>query len=481
MTPPRPDVGAATQRMGSAVRAAWGFTAALLVIVLGSVMLVAELHDREDAQRQAHIVASELQQDAAELRVAKDALMADGPTLDEVREEIDDELQDLHASATVLLELSDDGVALDLERDLVTLDSAMESLLATFRPGRVGATEGGEPDRVDLALDAFDARVDAADDHYEAAAARSSRVSDIGLWASMLIAGLAIGGLSWRHERTRRASQGALEDRLRERVAEIAEVTEQHRRLEAMKYSFVSAVSHELRTPLTSIQMSLEMLEEGYAGDLPAAAIEAVAVAARGSRRLSRLVEDVIDLERLESGHFAFHPGPHDLQTLLLETVESLTPLTRNAGIGLVLQEARATVWCDGDRVLQALVNLVANAIKFTARGGSIHLETVLRGDEVEVTVRDEGRGIPPDQLDAVFDRFHQVDGVADQRNGGAGLGLTITRHIIEAQGGRIWVESEYGAGTAFRFTLPLLLPGPDDPEAAVPPRVTRVDLMPRP
>ena len=184
-----------------------------------------------------------------------------------------------------------------------------------------------------------------------------------------------------------------------------------------------------------------------------------MSVAARGTRRLCRLVEDIIDLERLESGHFAFHPAPHDLHDLLLDTVESLAPLSGPAGIELVLQETHADVLCDGDRVQQALVNLVGNAIKFTSPGGAIHLETVCRGREVEVTVRDEGRGIPAEHLSAVFDRFHQVATDADQAKGGAGLGLTITRHIIEAQGGRIWVESEYGTGTAFRFTLPLALP----------------------
>jgi len=465
-------------RIGAALGSAWGFTAALLVIVLGSVLLVAELHERGDVQQQAHIVASELQQDAAELRVGWDALMVGESTLDEMGE-VHDELRDLHAAATELQELSDDVVALEIERDLLTLDSAMESLLAAFRAGQVGAAEEVQAERAVSALDAFDARVDTANDHYEAAAARAYQEGEVGLWAAMLIAGLAVGGLSWRHEQIRRASHRALETRLEERVAEVAEITEQHRRLEAMKYSIVSAVSHELRTPLTAIQMSLEMLEEGYAGDLPATAIESVAVAARGSRRLSRLVENVIDLERLESGRFAFHPSPHDLQALLLETVETLTPLIERGGIELVLQETHANVWCDGDRVLQALVNLVGNAIKFSTRGSPIYLETVQRGDEVEVTVRDEGRGIPRDQLDTVFDRFHQVDAVADQRSGGAGLGLTITRHIVEAQGGRIWVESEFGVGTAFRFTLPLILPDPHDPKAPVSPTSPRVDADP--
>ena len=187
-------------------------------------------------------------------------------------------------------------------------------------------------------------------------------------------------------------------------------------------------------------------------------------------------MEDIIDLERLESGEFAFHPAPHDLHELLLTTVESLAPLSGPAGIELVLHETHVAVLCDGDRVQQALVNLVGNAIKFTSPGGAIHLEVVPRGGWVEITVRDEGRGIPAEQLSAVFDRFHQVATDDDQAKGGAGLGLTITRHIVEAQGGRIWVESEPGAGTAFRFTLPLALPELHDPGALIQPATHRGD-----
>jgi signal transduction histidine kinase len=462
-------------RSSRAARSAWGFTGTLLAIVLGSVMLVEVLHDQADQQRQAQVVASELEQDAAELRVAEDGLMAGGQ-VDEVRKEIRDELSDLYATTTGLQDYSDKAFVSTIERDLRSLDAALRSQLAYVEAGDMAAAEGVAEQRTEPAFDAVDARVEATNDYFETAAGRSSRVNDMGLWVALLIAGLAIGGLSWRHERARRASQAALEQRLRERVAEVAAITERHHQLEAMKYSFVSAVSHELRTPLTAIHGSLEMLEDGDVGALPTAAARVVSVASRGARRLSRLVEDIIDLERLESGTFGFQPAPHDLHALLLDTAESLAPLTERAGIDLVLHETHADVLCDGDRVLQALVNLVGNAIKFTSPGGSIHLEAVLRREEVEVTVRDEGRGIPAEQLGAVFDRFHQVDTEADQAKGGAGLGLTITRHIIEAQGGRIWAESEYGTGTAFHFTLPLALPEPEYPEARVEPAIGRGD-----
>ena len=447
-------------------RSAWAFTGALLVIVLGMVVLVAELHDREDAQRKAQVVASELEQDAAELRIAVDALMT-GKKAGAAEAEISDELADLNTSSTELQALSDDPAASATEWHLRTVESALRSQLGFFHAGELDAAEKVDEQRTQPALDAFEARVGATNDHYEASADSSSRVSDLGLWAAMLAAGVAISGLSWRHDRSRRASQREVEQRLRERVAEVAEISERHRQLEALKYSFVSSVSHELRTPLTAIHGSLEMLEDGDVGPLPADVARVVSVAARGTRRLSRLVEDIIDLERIESGLFGVQPAPHDLHALLLETVESLAPLTEGAGVELVLHETHADVLCDGDRVLQALTNLVGNAIKFTAPGGSIDLGAVRRGEEVEVTVRDEGRGIPAEQLDAVFDRFHQVDPQVDQAKGGAGLGLTITRHIIEAHGGRIWVESPpYGTGTAFHFTLPLALPEPHEPDA---------------
>ena len=246
-----------------------------------------------------------------------------------------------------------------------------------------------------------------------------------------------------------------LERRIQERTAEVAAITERHRQLETMKYSFVSAVSHELRTPLTAIRGSLEVLDDGDAGLLPPPAQRVVSVAARGTKRLSRLVEDIIDLERLESGRFGFRPAAQDLHLLLFDAAESLTPLARASGIDLVVREVHVDVLCDGDRVLQALTNLVGNAVKFTPPGGTIELDVTVRDDEAEVTVRDDGRGIPADQLAAVFDRFHQVDEELDQAKGGTGLGLTITRHVVEGHGGRIWVESELGEGTSFHFTLP--------------------------
>ncbi len=460
----------ATSDLGPVVRSAWAFTGALLAVVLGMAVLVDQLHQQSDASRQAQALASWMESDAAELQAAEDAW--DGEQGLEARQEASDELVDLRTKLTVLQGLSDESIVPAIERDLGTLETALEIQLAHLNAGGLEAMEEVDQQRTDPAFEAFDERVETAHAYFAAAADRSLTISRVGLWLATLIAGVAIGGLSWRQQRAQRAERNEIEQRLRQRAAEVASITEQHRRLDIMKYSFASAVSHELRTPLTAILLALEMLQDGDVGQLPPDVSRVVSVAERGARRLARLVEDILDLERLESGKFGFQLVPHDLHVMLLETVESLAPLAEQAGIELVLHDAHANVLCDGDRVVQALVNLVGNAIKFTSPGGSIHLETVRRDMEVEVTVRDEGRGIPVAELDSVFDRFHQVDAKVDQGKGGVGLGLAITRQLVEAQGGRIWVESEYGVGTAFHFTLPMAVAEPHDSEALSEPKL---------
>ncbi len=250
-----------------------------------------------------------------------------------------------------------------------------------------------------------------------------------------------------------------LERRIAERTEEVAVITERHRELEAMKYAFLSAVSHELRTPLTAIRGSLELLEDGDGGELTPHGLQVVAIAARGTQRLARIVDDIMDLERFKSGTFAIVPRHLDLGAVLAELSASLGPVARGKGVDLVVSTPGVRAWCDGDRVIQALNNLVSNALKFAPAGTSIVVDAEPVGDEVRVSVRDQGRGIPADQVGRIFERFHQVDPIGDQAKGGAGLGLTITRHIVEAHGGRIWVESVPGAGATFSFTLPLAQP----------------------
>lgn len=280
-------------------------------------------------------------------------------------------------------------------------------------------------------------------------------------WENRVSRGLALVllvALGLRQLTQTAAGQGLrvrLEQRLAQRGRELTDLAELHRQLEAAKFEFVTSVSHELRTPLTAIRGSLELLYDGDVGELPPKARSTVEVAARGSVRLSRLVDDIIDLERLENGAFGMSPVTTDLQHLVGDTVASLAPLADERGVRLVATPGRASVQCDADRIVQVLVNLVGNALKYAPEDSDITVGIEQRGAHAVVSVADTGRGVPPSQLEAVFGRFHQVNPRDDQRQGGTGLGLAICKGIVEAHGGTIWVES-VGRGATFRFTVPL-------------------------
>ncbi|WP_162599723.1 sensor histidine kinase [Nocardioides solisilvae] len=261
--------------------------------------------------------------------------------------------------------------------------------------------------------------------------------------------------------------RGVLEARVADRTHELAELTAAYEKLDSIKSEFVTAVSHELRTPLAAIRGSLEMLEDGDAGALPPTALPMISRATRGSERLSRLVDDIIHLERLESGSFGFAPGVHDLGTLVGEAVHSLCSLATEREVRVRLLTSEVEARCDADRVVQVLVNLLGNALKFSPAGSEIEVSSRVDGDHVLVSVADQGRGIPADELERVFDRFHQVGMDDSRQGGGTGLGLTISRRIVERHGGRIWAESVEGRGATFRFTLPLAESG-DDGAASV-------------
>lgn len=284
------------------------------------------------------------------------------------------------------------------------------------------------------------------------------RVQDSAAW---ILAASAVGLTGIRQlalTANRQRLRLDLENRIAVRTEDLRQLTEEHSRLDAMKHEFVSAVSHELRTPLTAIQGCLELLADGDAGTLSTPAQGVVDMAARGTHRLARLVDEIIDLERLEQGTFSFHPRPERLAPLLADAVAPLSTMARERGIDLVLTPVYASALCDSDRVIQAVVNLVGNALKFTQPGGRVTVSATIAGDEVVVAIADEGRGIPTAELELIFDRFHQVEGGDERTYAGAGLGLTITRYIVEGHGGHIWVESTIGTGSTFRFTLPRVL-----------------------
>ncbi len=239
----------------------------------------------------------------------------------------------------------------------------------------------------------------------------------------------------------------------------IEDITER-KEIERIKDELLSVVGHELRTPLTSIRGSLGLLEAGVAGELPEEARGMVAIARENTERLVRLVNDTLDLERLEAGRVDVEPRPVRPGDLLGATAQVVQPVADEAGVELSWEADELELMADPDRVVQALINLVANAVKFSPPGTCVRTRIEAVGPDALVSVADEGRGIPSDQLESVFERFGQVDASDRRDKGGTGLGLAISRAIVEQHAGRIWAESEPGEGAIFRFTLPLYRAG---------------------
>jgi signal transduction histidine kinase len=214
-------------------------------------------------------------------------------------------------------------------------------------------------------------------------------------------------------------------------------------------------VSHELRTPLTSIRGSLGLLAGGALGQLSPAATRMAGLALDSSDRLTRLIDDILDIERIESGVLTFNLAPHPARELIEGAVEHLQVLAAEVGVRVEIGPVAGEVKADADRVVQTLVNLVGNAIKFSPRGGLVTVSARRRGAFVEFRISDQGRGIPEEKLESIFGRFEQVDSSDAREKGGFGLGLAISRSMVERLGGRIWAENNPDRGATFRFTLP--------------------------
>ncbi|WP_083468680.1 ATP-binding protein [Nostoc piscinale] len=238
-------------------------------------------------------------------------------------------------------------------------------------------------------------------------------------------------------------------------VLQIQDVTEQQA-IEQIKNEFISIVSHELRTPLTAIQGFLGLLNTGIYDDKPEKAKRMIQQASRNSDRLVRLVNDILDLERLSSGRVQLIKQVCNAADLMQRAVGEVQPIALAAAVTIAVQPTTACVWADPDLIIQTLTNLLSNAIKFSPRNSVITLSAQPQADWVLFQVQDQGRGIPSDKLDTIFERFEQVD-VSDARaKGGTGLGLAICQNIVKQHGGSIWASSILGEGSTFYFTLPI-------------------------
>ena len=228
--------------------------------------------------------------------------------------------------------------------------------------------------------------------------------------------------------------------------------------LDRLKSDFVANVSHELRTPLTAIKGAIDLLLREVAGPLNEKQTHYLARLRSNTHRLAGLINDFLDLSKIEEGKIELQAGPVALGGLVYEVIETLKPVAAEKEIVLQppIAENSLLVWADRDKITQVLMNLIGNAIKFIPTGGRVIVSATVERDEwIRVSVVDNGPGISLDEKDRIFEKFYQVAGVGGIKPKGTGLGLAISKALVELHGGMIWVESELNRGSAFHFTLP--------------------------
>jgi len=224
--------------------------------------------------------------------------------------------------------------------------------------------------------------------------------------------------------------------------------------LDRLKSDFIAIASHELRTPLGLILGYASFLQE----DVDPSAAERLAVVVRAASRLKQIIETMLNLRYLETGEMEMVPARFDLRAEVQEACESYQALAQAEGLvlGADLPGEEIPILADREKVRMILDNLISNAVRFTPSGGRVRVSMCCRGDEVQMTVADTGIGIPPQELERIFDRFYQVENHMTRRHGGMGLGLSIVKGLVELHGGRVWVESVPGRGSRFTVVLPV-------------------------
>jgi PAS domain S-box-containing protein len=242
------------------------------------------------------------------------------------------------------------------------------------------------------------------------------------------------------------------------------DVTER-RAVERLKSEFVSTVSHELRTPLTSIRGALGLLGSGLLGTIDDKGKRMLEIAVSNTDRLVRLINDILDIERIGSGKSELSHRHVDAHAVMVQALEGVLSMAEEAGVRLAIERASGDLWGDTDRIVQTLTNLLGNAIKFSPRDTTVTVSGTANDSEFVFCVSDQGRGIPDEKLETIFERFSQVDASDSRDKGGSGLGLAICQSIVRAHGGRIWAEKNDPVGSRFRFTIPLAVASTVTPE----------------
>jgi signal transduction histidine kinase/GGDEF domain-containing protein len=249
--------------------------------------------------------------------------------------------------------------------------------------------------------------------------------------------------------------------KIKDYAAQLERANQELRKIDEIKSEFVSVASHELRTPLATIKNAIQLILRGKAGEINETQSNFLSMAEKNINRLTSILNDILDLSRIESGRIEMKSEELDLREVIEFILSSLKPQADAKSIQLTKEIVAGfpLVYADREKIEQILTNLIGNSVKFTPEGGKISVLAKLFDEArkmVAISVSDSGIGIPGDQLDKVFKKFYQVEGSLHRSSGGTGLGLAITKGLVEAGEGSIWAESEVGKGSTFTFTLPV-------------------------
>lgn len=258
-------------------------------------------------------------------------------------------------------------------------------------------------------------------------------------------------------EKTWRAQQD-LEKKVEERTHALSLALDEVKKMSKRKTDFISSVSHELRTPLTSIKGYAAILLTEKLGPLPPAVKERLEKINRHSDELTHMVNDLLDISRIESGRVIMKRALQDLKPIVEKVFDLLAVQAKEKQIDLSLDISKEVplVFIDASQIERVFINLIGNALKFTPLKGKISLRSYKINKAVQVDITDTGCGIPEEAQEAIFEEFYRVDNPINQEVRGTGLGLSLVKHIIEAHNGKIWVKSKLGQGSTFSFTLPI-------------------------
>jgi PAS domain S-box-containing protein len=442
-----------------------GFEALVLKASCGIEDIYELTYIRKDRSRLPAIVSVTALRDARDGIIGYLLISTDntaGKRVEAEQKKLDQRLRDQQFYTRSLIESNIDALMTTDPAGIITdVNKQMEALTGCARGELIGAPFKNyftDPDRAEAGIKLVLHR-EAVTNYELTARARDGKTTVVSYNATTLYDrnGTLRGVFAAARDVTDRKQ---LEQMLEEENVElegarsVAEQTvERLEEVERLKTGFLSRVSHELRTPLTSIRGSLGLLASGAVGALSDEVVEVVAIAEHNAVRLMALINDILDLERLETGKIELRFAQVPVEPILRRAIESLATFGQH-GVTVEAPEVSGMIWADADRIVQVLVNLLSNAVKFSPPGAVVTIGVEPRESWAEFRVTDRGRGVPVAHRRAIFERFRQAEMSDAREKGGTGLGLAICKSIIEQHGGTIGVESEEGGGSSFWFRV---------------------------